>query len=190
MLAVCISALTAKFTDMQIGTLHTDSLAPASIWKWGLDQCPARHVFIGQLGGRRQGIWCTNHEGCGSRIWWPIYASVNRVSIGLGNGLMPRKWQFIQTSVKFESKCSFKENGRYFHSLIGRHLATTGFVQWHLKNGGNIPTSHMSTEGIATESFPNLYLDQAITNGWCQPIGDRHQDIRCTSHEVCGSRVT
>ena len=33
-----------------------------------------------------------------------------------------------------------------------------------------IPTSHVSPQSIATRGNPNLYLDQPITKGWCQPI--------------------
>ena len=43
--------------------------------------------------------------------------------------------------------------------------------QWPLWKGGN---SHWSCDPtiVLTRGNPNLYLDQPITKGWCQPIGN------------------
>ena len=60
------------------------------------------------------------------------------------------------------------------HSPNGRHLpairAMQGDCQWPWKMV-EIPTGHVSPEFIATEAFPNLYLDYPTTKGQHQPIG-------------------
>ena len=58
------------------------------------------------------------------------------------------------------------------HSLNGRHLpavkAVQGDCQW--ENVGNSHRSHEPTIHCDWGN-PNLYLDQPITIGWCQPVG-------------------
>ena len=56
-------------------------------------------------------------------------------------------------------------NGRLLPAVMAVH----GDCQWLLKNGGN---SHRSHEPAihCDRGNPNLYLDQRIGKGWCQPI--------------------
>ena len=62
------------------------------------------------------------------------------------------------------------------HSPSCRHLpairAVYGGCQWPLKNNGNF---HWSCEPtmLFDGGNPNLYLDQAVTKGWCQPMRGR-----------------